>query len=165
VTQKAGVAREYLAQKARLVGNAFAKTSHLVKDARGREVNVAADIDRRHVVSSDDMAKHYGSFLAKKPLSEAKLLLEQRGSIEGARQPVEGKRPTAQAVLKAAVRRYRRFFGYAKNIFLGDSSENRSIQQHLDAGHPEMAGQKLRDHVQRIKRGWALDSSFTPSEK
>ena len=59
VTQKAGIAREYLAQKARLVGNAFAKTSHLVKDARGREVNVAADIDRRHVVSSDDMAKHY----------------------------------------------------------------------------------------------------------
>lgn len=165
VTQKAGIAREYLAQKARLVGNAFAETSHLVKDARGREVNVAADIDRRHVVSSDDMAKHYGIFLAKKPLSEAKLLLEQRGSIEGARQPVEGKRPTAQAVLKAAVRRYRRFFGYAKNIFLGDSSENRSIQQYLDAGHPEMARQKLRDHVQRIKRGWALDSSFTPSEK
>ncbi|WP_374454958.1 DUF4157 domain-containing protein [Nocardioides sp.] len=165
VTQKAGIAREYLAQKARLVGSAVAATSHLVKDARGREINVAADIDRRHVVSSDDMAKHYGSFLAKKPLSQAKLLLEQRGSIEGARQPVEGKRPNAEAVLKAAVRRYRRFFGYAKNIFLGDSSENRSIQQHLDAGHPEMAGQKLRDHVQRIKRGWALDSSFEPSEK
>ena len=49
------------------------------------------------------------------------------------------------------------------NIFLGDSSENRSIQEHLDKGHPEMAGRKLRDHVARIKRAWALDSSFKPS--
>ena len=34
-----------------------------------------------------------------------------------------------------------------------------------DEGHPEMAGKKLRDHVARIKREWALDGSFKPSEE
>jgi hypothetical protein len=165
VTQKRRIAAEYLAQKERLKGTAFALTNYLAKDRRGREINVATDIDRRHVVSSDDMAKHYGEVLAKKPLSEAKLLIEQRGSISEARQPVRAAKLDATAVVNAAVRRYRRFFGYAKNIFLGDSSENRSIQHHLDTGHPEMAGRTLRDHVRRIKRGWALDPNFKPSEK
>ena len=33
----------------------------LVTDSKGRLINVAADIDRRHVVSSSDMATHYGT--------------------------------------------------------------------------------------------------------
>ena len=162
VVQKAKIAARHLAQQ---LSRPEAKGKQaLVKDTQGRLINVAADIDRRHVVSSNDMATHYGVALAKKKLSEAKLLIEQRGSIPAAREPVTDKTVTAKLVIAAAKRRYRRFFGYAKNIFLGDSSENRSIQEHLDEGHPELAGKKLRDHVARIKREWALDSSFTPSE-
>jgi hypothetical protein len=160
VRQKQAIADEYLEQKRRLAGTRFAQSNLLVSDSRGRRISVAANIDRRHVVSSNDMATHYGEVLADKPLSEAKLMVEQRGSIGQAREPVQGERPTVASVIAAAKRRYRRFFGYAKNVFLGDSSENRSIQEHLDAGHPEMAGQKLRDHVERVKRGWALDGSF-----
>lgn len=164
VTQKARIAEEYKKQRERLAGSPFAKTKYLAKDSKGRPINVADDIDRRHVVSSDDIASHYGTVLAKIKLSQAKLLLEQRSSIPDAREPVTEKRVTAKLVIAAAKRRYRRFFGYAKNIFLGDSSENRSIQELLDEGHPEMAGRKLRDHVARIKRAWALNSKFTPSE-
>ena len=162
VVHKANIAARHLAQK---VFRPEAKGKQaLVPDSQGRLINVAADIDRRHVVSSSDMATHYGVVLAKKKLSQAKLLLEQSGSIADAREPVTDKTPTSKLVIAAAKRRYRRFFGYAMNIFLGDSSENRSIQEHLDKGSPELAGRKLRDHVARIKRAWALDSTFKPSE-
>lgn len=165
VTQKAKIAKEYEAMKKRLAGTEFARTDYLVDDSRGRTIGVETGVvDRRHVVSSDDMAKHYGSALAGKKFSQAKLLLEQRSSIADAREPVTEGKLTKKALIAAAKRRYRRFFGYAKNIFLGDSSENRSIQEHLDRGHPEMAGKKLRDHVARIKREWALDSTFKPTE-
>ena len=76
--------------------------------------------------------------LNKKRASFAKLLLEERGSITGARTPVP-KPLSAASIKEAALTRYNHFFGYAKNIFLGDSRENSSIQEHLDAGHPEMA--------------------------
>ena len=95
-------------------------------------------------------------------MSEAKLLLEQRGSIGAALVPVNGTK--ANALQAAAVKRHKAFFGYAKNIFIGDSSVNRQIQEHLDKDHPEMASKQLREHVRLIKRGWALDSSFKPSE-
>lgn len=170
VSQKRRIASEYEEQKRRLAGTPFAKTEYLVKDKQGRPINVAENIDRRHVVSSDDMATHYGTFLSKKRVSQAKLLLEQRGSIPDARVPVttkSKKKVNSAAIVAAAKKRYRSFFGYAKNIFLGDSSENRSIQQHLDAGHPEMAEAELDDHVARVKRAWALDPSMpiTPVKK
>ena len=69
---------------------------------------------------------------------------------------------TVPALREAAVARYNVFFGYAKNIFLGDSRENSSIQANLDRGHPEMAGEELEEHVARIKRSFALDDSFNP---
>jgi hypothetical protein len=141
---------------------ASAPKSLLEKDIKGRLINVAPDTDRRHVVSSNDIAEHYGTTLANKKLSHAKLLLEQRSSIADAREPLAEGRLTPKVVIAAAKRRYRRFFGYAKNIFLGDSSENRSIQDLLDRGHPDLAGRKLWDHVARIKREWALHKSFKP---
>jgi len=111
------------------------------------------------------MRQHYLMFLNNKKASEAKLLLEQRGSISGARTQV-GPTVTAATIREAAINRYTRFFGYAKNIFLGDSKENSSIQELLDTHHPEMATKaKLQEHVDRIKRGWALDPSFTPTEE
>ena len=65
-----------------------------------------------------------------------------------------------KAVVTAANTRYGNFFGYAKNLFIGNSRENSAIQQHLDAGNPMMAGKLLYDHVRRIKREWAIDGSF-----
>ncbi|WP_394216241.1 DUF4157 domain-containing protein [Brachybacterium vulturis] len=127
-------------------------------------LNVARGIARRHVVSAGDMRSHYLTFLHDKTLVRAKVLLEERGSIGASHTPV--KTPlTQETVRDAAKKRYRAFFGFAANIFLGDSRENSSIQENLDGGHPDLAGQKLWDHVARIKRGWALDQGFTPSER
>src|SRR5262249_47458 len=97
-------------------------------------------------------------------VSQGKLLLEQRGSLPDARTPV-GLPATIETIKQAAITRYTKFFGYAKNIFLGDSRENSSIQEYLDKGHPELVGPKVYEHVARIKRSFALDDSFAPSEK
>jgi hypothetical protein len=158
VEQKKGIAQEYLQQKARLAGKPFASTDYLREDSEKREINVVKGIARRHVVSAYDMGKHYMDVLNTKKVSFGKLLLEQRGSLPEARTRVET--PTVDGIKAAALKRYNFFFGYAKNIFLGDSRENSSIQEHLDAGHPEMAGAKLNEHVARIKRSFALDDSF-----
>ena len=135
--------------------------SDLVKNSKGEMVNLkkSRELARRHVVSSDDMAKHYPAALIGKTWSSAKLLIEQRASIALARTPVTGdlKQDT---IVEAAKTRYSNFFGYAKNLFIGDSRENSSIQQHLDDGHPDMAEKDLRNHVRRIKRSWAIDDTF-----
>jgi hypothetical protein len=156
--QKEGIATE----AKRLGQGAHLRTAR--RDGKDvADLSVAKGIARRHVVSAGDMRTHYMNFLDKKKVSAAKLLLEERGSIIGARTIV--KPPvTVESIRNAAVRRYSNFFGYAKNLFLGDSRENSSIQELLDKGHPEMQiAEKLEEHVDRIKRGWALDGSFQPT--
>ncbi|GAB1402881.1 hypothetical protein MASR1M74_00590 [Lentimicrobium sp.] len=154
VAQKKGIADEHLRMNP--------TSKDIVADSKGRMINLrkSAGLARRHVVSSDDISKHYTAILEGKKFSLAKLLIEQRGSISEARTPVA--EPLGQDSITTAIKsRYARFFGYIKNLFIGDSKENSSIQQHLDDGHPEMAGIKLNDHVRRIKRAWAIDDSFT----
>ncbi len=134
----------------------------IVPDSEGRMINLrkSAGLARRHVVSSDDISKHYSNSIKGKKYSQAKLFIEQRGSIAEARTPVPD--PLSEASIGQGIKtRYAKFFGYIQNIFIGDSKENSSIQQHLDDGHPEMAGAKLNEHVRRIKRSWAIDDSFT----
>ena len=109
-------------------------------------------------MSSHDISAHYVEALNNKKISEGKLLLEQRGSIAEARVPVTD--ATQEGIQAAASTRYSKFFGYLKNLFIGDSRENSSIQEHLDAGHPEMAGKKLEEHVSHVKRAWALDEKI-----
>ena len=104
------------------------------------------------------MSRHYAESLNGKKISEGKLLLEQRGSISDARQQVE--EVSQGGIQKAAKTRYAKFFGYLRNMFIGDSKENSSIQEHLDKGNPEMAGQKLEEHVRHVKRAWALDENM-----
>ena len=137
--------------------------SELKLNSKNEMVNVSTRggraLARRHVVSSFDIAQHYSKSLENKKWSEAKLLLEQRGSIALARTPVLG--DLNQANIEAtAKQRYQAFFGYAKNLFIGDSAENSSIQEHLDRGHPDMADRELIAHVARIKRSWAIDNSI-----
>ena len=128
---------------------------------KGRRIklNASMNLARRHVVSSHDISMHYADKLNGKKFSAGKLMLEQRGSISQARTTVP--EPLSNATIQAAAKtRYSNFFGYIKNIFIGDSVENSSIQEHLDPEHPEMAGKKLNEHVRRIKRSWAIDDTF-----
>jgi hypothetical protein len=137
---------------------------HLLRDnAEGDKVNVRKGFARRHVVSAFDMRDHYMKTLNGKKVSEAKLLLEQRGSHTDARITLSA--VTVPAVKEAAIKRYTNFFGFAKNIFIGGSRENSEIQENLDKGNLKLAGRKLWEHVDRIKRNWAFDQKFTPSEK
>ena len=153
-------------EQKRKIAAQHADKSQLRLNADNELVNLQKGLARRHVVSSADISGHYSTVLVKKKWSQAKLLLEQRGSIGEARTTV--KTPLSQnAIAEAANARYQKFFGFAKNLFIGDSKENSSIQQHLDAGHPDLAGQLLNDHVRRIKRSWAIDDTFqeTPVKK
>jgi hypothetical protein len=130
----------------------FTQQSDVVRDSKGRWVNLAEikSLVRRHVVSSDDMIKHYKKALTKKTFVAAKMLIEQRGSIPEARTPVPS--PLGMdAIVAAARKRYEKFFGY--------------IQEALDQFHPDMAGSKLKlnNHVRRIARSWALDDDFDPT--
>lgn len=150
-------------QQKRDVAERHTKKSELRTNSDGELVNMGTRagraLARRHVVSSHDISQHYSQALAKKKWSEAKLLIEQRGSIPLARTPVTGE--LSQAAIEAAAKqRYQAFFGYAQNLFIGDSAENSSIQEHLDRGHPDLAGKKLEEHVARIKRSWAIDDSI-----
>ncbi|MCC6966078.1 MAG: hypothetical protein IT391_07315 [Nitrospira sp.] len=132
--------------------------SELRKDSKDELINLQKGLARRHVVSSHDISSHYVDVLNKKKISEGKLLLEQRGSISDARTPVTD--ASQEGIQTAASARYSRFFGYLRNLFIGDSRENSSIQEHLDAGHPDLAGKKLEEHVSHVKRAWALDESI-----
>ncbi|MFG6428534.1 phage tail protein [Roseateles sp. LYH14W] len=167
VTQKANIAKQHEATNKRLKAAGKAAPDLLRNNSEGQRINMAAGQARRHVVSSDDMAKHYEEALrsrsaAKKDAlrgSAARLLIEQRGSVAESRVAVAGtKKENIQA---AAIARHGAFFGYAKNFFIGDSKENSSIQQHLDDGHPEMGAAALKNHVRLMKRAWALDGSFS----
>lgn len=140
------------------------KQGHLLRqDSEGDAINVRKGTARRHVVSAYDMRAHYVAVLKDKKASAAKLLLEQTGSLSQAR--VTLGKLSLPAVKDAAVERYSNFFGFAKNIFLGNSKENSEIQENLDRGNPKLAGKKLWEHVDRIKRSWALTQDFAPSEK
>ncbi|MDP3225808.1 MAG: hypothetical protein Q8M96_21960, partial [Rubrivivax sp.] len=78
-------------QKAAIAGQ-HADKSELKLNSKGDLVNMGTRagraLARRHVVSSFDISQHYSQALAKKKWSEAKLLLEQRGSIALAKTPV-----------------------------------------------------------------------------
>ncbi|WP_449258804.1 eCIS core domain-containing protein [Chlorobium limicola] len=146
VEQKRGIARQH------------PNKNDLKLNSQAELINLQQGLARRHVVSSYDMARHYGEALNGKKTSEGKLLLEQRGSIAASRTKVDDL--NQESIHKAAQVRYGNFFGYLKNMFIGDSRENSSIQEHLDQGHPDLADQKLEEHVSHIKRAWAIESNM-----
>ncbi|MDN5821268.1 MAG: hypothetical protein L0H39_07245, partial [Brachybacterium sp.] len=181
VTQKRDIADEVKGKDGfggEHVGNEAKKKEKPEKDQREY---VAEGIARRHIVSSYDMRTHYVKFLDGKTLVHAKTLLERRGSIAASHTPLikkgrvkefdSGKKEyrkskskelglTRGAVWATAEARYKNFFGYVKNIFLGDSSENSSIGERLDDRLEGLDADGVDDHVARVKRGWALDQSM-----
>lgn len=113
--------------------------------------------DRRHIVSSQDMAEHYEKSLRKQPMYAAGKLLLKRG------QPVEGKL-TDKTIEKAAQSRHKKFFNDVHNLFPGPLEENRSIGRAIDPGKPGMGTKKLREHIEYIKVRWALvPETLTPT--
>ncbi|MEO5932491.1 MAG: hypothetical protein ABIQ08_02905, partial [Duganella sp.] len=126
----------------------------LVEDSKHRVINLdpAKNLARRHVISSHDIAADYMKSLNGKKVSEGKILLEQRASIPEARVPVNALK--VDVLQKAATKRYNAFFGYVRNLFIGDSIENSILQERIDPKHPEMVGNaaKLNEHIRHVKR-------------
>lgn len=149
VEHKANIAKQHAAEYGK---------SGLRENKEGKLINVSKGLARRHIVSSHDMAEHYETHLLGKTVAACKVLLEKRASISEALVSVDTL--TSVGVAAAARKRYEKFFGYTRNIFIGDSKENSRIQHHLDAGRPDMSRKELDEHVRHIKRSWALDSTI-----
>jgi hypothetical protein len=115
-----------------------------------------AKLDRCHVVSSSDMAKHYESTLKGKTWTEAVTILTPKVTVEP---PQDDK-----AILAAARKLHRDFFNELENLFLDEAWENRAIGARPDPRHPAIQRDKakLDAHVARMAAKWAL-GPFTPS--
>lgn len=152
VTQKRGIAQAHIARGGK-------NADDIVADTRNRMINLeeSSSLARRHVISSHDISQDYVTSLNGKKASQGKLLLEQRASVPEARVPVSALK--ADALQKAATKRYNAFFGYVRNLFIGDSRENSMLQENLDTKHPEMANNpaKLDEHIRHVKRAWAMN--------
>lgn len=113
---------------------------------------IAIDVDkedRRHIVSSQDMAEHYEESLRKTKMWRAAKLLLERG------QPVD--KPLSDKKIEAVARqRHRRFFNDVHNLFPGPLEENRALGRRIDPGKPGMGKTKLREHIEYVKKRWAL---------
>ena len=149
------------------LADAHSRKEDLVPNSKGKLVNVSRvkgkELARRHVVSSHDVATHYEAALNGKKVSQGKLLLEQRPLIGNVGEGVTAL--TIPALQQGATARYAAFFGYTRNLFIGDSRENSAIQEKIDPHHPLMARDpaKLAAHVQHVKRAWAIDGTLTVS--
>jgi len=115
-------------------------------------------LDRRHVFSSQRMAAHYESVLNVVKWSKAKdILTHARGQPETVSDPLGN--PTIQAAAQA---RHKRFFNDTNNLFVGDSSVNRSIGAATDIPTNEQYEDfEYHEHLAYIKATYALDDSFT----
>jgi hypothetical protein len=101
------------------------------------------------------MAEHYETcLLGQKKWSVAKALLVAKKETVGS--PL-----CNEAIQSSAADRHGRFFNDVKNLFLGGSSENRSLGRRLDKGKPGQSAAALKAHIAYVKRKWALDGSFT----
>ena len=146
------------------LAQSHSRKEDLVKNSKGKLVNVSQvkgkELARRHVVSSHDIATHYEAVLTGKKVSQGKLLLEQRTLVGDLGEGVTAL--TIPALQKGATARYAAFFGYTRNLFIGDMRENSSIQEKIDPHHPLMSQDpaKLAAHVQHVKRAWAIDSKL-----
>lgn len=117
---------------------------------------VKAELDRCHVISSNDMSQHYESTLKGKKWSKGKELLDPKEPVAS---PL-----TDKAILKAAKTLHRRFFNDVDNLFLGGLSVNRALGERLDTRHPDYQNaNKLKAHIKKMVDKYALTSDFKPT--
>ena len=114
------------------------------------------DVDRRHIISSDEMAKHCQARLRPLRVSEDAPLLTGKGS------PVRPP-PTKEKVVAAAQKLHREFFNQLDNLWPGASSPNRALGARRDPpgpGEPFVAPMPpgdLQSHEQVIYSKFGLD--------
>ena len=111
---------------------------------------LADEIDRRHVVSNDDMAKHYITVLGARLWSEAKALLAGKGEKLAAAQCKN------EHIQAAAAKRHKNFFNDIDNLWPGDASENRSIGAKRDPPKHWTKAQ-AEAHTKEMYRRWGLN--------
>lgn len=113
------------------------------------------ELDRRHVISSQTMAAHYEAVLNPQKWSGAKKILEGRPKREVVPDPLSNEK-----IQNVAQARHSQFFNDAKNLFIGDASENRSIGAETDIP-VDWTKQTWRKHLHYIKTNYALSDDFT----
>jgi hypothetical protein len=111
---------------------------------------LADDIDRRHIVSSDEIAKHIEGRLNALKISEARALLIKKG-VQGLPDA-----STNEDIQNAARQRHRDFFNNLENLWPGDASANRSIGADRDPP-PWMSELEAEAHAENIYRQFSLD--------
>jgi hypothetical protein len=111
---------------------------------------LAADIDRRHIVSSDEIAKHLEGKLNALKLSQARDLLTKKG-VAGLPDPASN-----ADIQAAASQRHRDFFNDLDNLWPGDASDNRSIGAARDPA-PGMDQAAADAHAKAIYAKYCLD--------
>ncbi|WP_341328765.1 DUF4157 domain-containing protein [Methylotuvimicrobium sp. KM2] len=120
-----------------------------------------AKLDRRHIISSKDMAEHYETTLfAQQKWSKAKELLEKKSETVG--------KPLSNEAIEATAKsRHYRFFNDLHNLFLGPRGKNRALGRRVDTGSdlevPLLTEQGLQEHLEYVGSKWALDGSFKPT--
>jgi len=128
---------------------------------KGQDVDLkATKQDRRHIISSKDMADHYVSTLVgKQKWSEAKKLLD--GDRAG-KQPEVGKLTDQKPIEAAAKARHKNFFNDLDNLFIGDLSTNRALREGLDIGMNRLTGKRyfseeeFQRRIKNVESKWPL---------
>jgi hypothetical protein len=114
---------------------------------------VEAKLDRRHIISSKDVAEHYETVLVNKKLwSEAKKVLNPKQAVE---------KPLGDATIQAAAKTlHNRFFNDLTNLFVGPRGQNRALGRRLDANKPGMTEDELHAHIESINARYALEGKI-----
>jgi hypothetical protein len=77
--------------------------------------------------------------------------------------PVAG-RPHHKSVTAAVKARHGKFFNYTENIFVGPGARNSELGRRLDPDGYAPDMKALAAHVKTIKKMWAIEPSFSPTE-
>ena len=110
---------------------------------------LADNIDRRHIVSSDEMAKHYEGVLNPLVWSLSKKRLVDKGTA------VKAEPPKNEDIQDSTEKRHRTFFNDLENLWPGDASENRSIGADRDPP-PYMTEAAATAHATEIYSRYGL---------
>lgn len=119
----------------------------------GQSPRLKKQLDRRHVISSQNMAEHYNSVLNGKKWSEARKILTPKIEVKD---PLGNKN-----IQKSAQTLHKKFFNDVKNLFIGDASTNRSIGAETDIPD-DWTTREWNKHLKYIKANYALDNTFSP---
>jgi hypothetical protein len=114
---------------------------------------VAAKLDRRHIVSSKDVAEHYETVLvAKKLWSAAKKALNPKQAVA---------KPLGDPAIQTSAKTlHNRFFNDLSNLFLGPRGQNRSLGRRLDANKPRMTQEELEAHIASVNQKYAIEGEI-----